>query len=239
MSLLARLPHWLRRAAPQLSAEQQARLLALPAPAAPDDQSLRRQRWVVVDTETTGLNLSRDCLLSIGAVVIEDGAIDLGACFERTLQYNSNKTAPSVLIHGLSPSALAAGSEPKEALLEFLEFVGDSPVLAFHAWFDHHMLCKAFKENLGYKPAHRWLDVADIAPMLFPDQIGRLAGLDNWVEHFALQVEERHHASADALVTAELCMILFSHARRQGLDSPALLEDRLNQWRRHQQAPSV
>jgi DNA polymerase-3 subunit epsilon len=234
-----RLLSWLRRSAPSLSTEQQARVLALPAPAPLAEQSLRRQRWVVVDTETTGLDLNRDCLLSIGAVVIEDGAIDLGACFERTLQYSSHKTAPSVLIHGLSPSALAAGCEPKEALLDFLEFVGDSPLLAFHAWFDQHMLGKALKDNLGYKAAHRWLDVADIAPMLLPDQVGRLAGLDNWVDHFGLQVEERHHASADALVTAELCMILFSHARRQGIDSPALLEDRLNRWRRHQQAPSV
>jgi DNA polymerase-3 subunit epsilon len=101
------------------------------------------------------------------------------------------------------------------------------------------MLGKALKDNLGHKAAQRWLDVADIAPLLFPDQVGRLAGLDNWVEHFGLHAEERHHASADALVTAELCMILFSHARRQGIDSPALLEDRLNQWRRHRQAPSV
>ena len=230
---------WLRRPAPQLSSDQQARLLALPAPAPLAECSLRRQRWVVLDTETTGLNLNRDCLLSIGAVVIEDGAVDLGACFERTLQYSSAKTQPSVLIHGLSPSALAAGSEPRQALLEFLEFVGDSPLLAFHSWFDQHMLAKALKEHLGYKLQHPWLDVADIAPMLFPEQTGRLAGLDNWVEHFALQVEERHHASADALVTAELCMILFSHARRQGIDSPVSMDDRLNQWRRRQQAPTL
>lgn len=235
MSLLT----WLRRGAPQLSGEQQARVLGLPAPQALGSESLRRQRWVVVDTETTGLNLNRDCLLSIGAVVIEGGAVDLGACFERTLHYTHRKTQPSVLIHGLSPSALANGSEPKDALLDFLEFVGDSPLLAFHAWFDQHMLCKALKEHLGYKSEHLWLDVADLAPMLFPDQVGRLAGLDNWVEHFGLQVEERHHASADALVTAELCMILFSHARRQGFDSPALLADRLSGWRRHQHAPSV
>lgn len=235
MSLLT----WLRRAAPSLSSEQQARLRQLPAPAPLTEGPLRRQRWVVVDTETTGLNLNRDCLLSIGAVVIEDGAVDLGGCFERTLQYSSAKTHPSVLIHGLSPSTLAAGSEPKEALLDFLEFVGDSPLLAFHAWFDEHMLCKAFKDNLGYKRHPLCLDVAQMAPMLFPEQVGRLAGLDNWVEHFGLHVEERHHASADALVTAELCMILFSQARRQGIDSPAQLAGRLNQWQRQQQAPGL
>lgn len=230
---------WLRRAAPQLSVQQQARLMALPRPSALSETSVRRQRWVVVDTETTGLNLHRDCLLSIGAVAIDDGAIDLGNCFERTLQYNGAKTQPSVLIHGLGPSALAAGSEPKEALLDFLEFVGDSPLLAFHAWFDQHMLGKAFKQYLGYKCQAPWLDVAEIAPLLCPEQAARVAGLDNWIAHFGLQVEERHHASADALVTAELCMILFSHARRQGIDSGLLLEQRLNQWRRREQAPGV
>ncbi len=235
MSLLT----WLRRSAPQLSNEQQSRLLGLPGPQAYAEHSLRRQRWVVVDTETTGLNLNRDCVLSIGAVVIEDGAVDLGDCFERTLHYTHRKTQPSVLIHGLSPTVLANGSEPKEALLDFIEFVGDSPLLAFHAWFDQHMLAKAFKEHLGYKLGHPWLDVAEIAPMLFPDQVGRLAGLDDWAAHFGLHAEERHHASADALVTAELCMILFSHARRQGIDSPVLLADRLNGWRRHQRAPGL
>jgi DNA polymerase-3 subunit epsilon len=47
-----------------------------------------------------------------------------------------------------------------------------------------------------------------------------------------LQVEERHHASADAQVTAELALILFSQARRQQLDSPLQLEQRLRGWRR-------
>jgi DNA polymerase-3 subunit epsilon len=39
----------------------------------------------VLDLETSGLNLNRDQVLSIGAVAIEDGAIDLGHPFERTL----------------------------------------------------------------------------------------------------------------------------------------------------------
>jgi DNA polymerase-3 subunit epsilon len=231
--------NWLRRAAPALNTEEQARLLALPQPAALSSEPLRKQRWVVVDTETTGLHLGRDYLLSIGAVAIEDGCVDMASCFERTLHYSNSKTNPSVLIHGLGPSALAAGSEPKEALLDFIEYVGDSPLLAFHAWFDQHMLCKAYKEHLGHKLPHPFVDVAEIAPMLFPDEDGRLAGLDNWVGHFGLQVEERHHASADALVTAELCMILFSHARRQGIESAARLEERLGQWRRLKQVPSV
>ncbi|WP_278406558.1 3'-5' exonuclease [Pseudomonas rhodesiae] len=234
MSLFA----WLRAAKPQLDATQQRRLAQLPKPAPLSEDALRSQRWVVVDLETSGLNLNRDQVLSIGAVVIEDGAVDFSQLFERTLQRPETKLSPSVLIHGLGPSAIAAGSDPVEALLDFMEYVGDSPLLAFHAPFDQHMLSRALKDSLGYRLTHPFLDVADIAPLLCPEAPIREAGLDDWIKHFHLEVGERHHASADALATAELMLILFSRARQQSIDTPLALHTRLSQWKRRKQAPS-
>ncbi|MHC8307712.1 3'-5' exonuclease [Pseudomonas sp. PB3P13] len=229
---------WLRPASVALSSELQQRLQRLPAKAELSACSLREQRWVVLDLETTGLNLNKDRVLSIGAVVIEDGAIDLGQQFERTLQCSELKLGPSVLIHGLGPSAIAAGSDPAQALLEFMEFVGDSPLLAFHAPFDQHMLGRALKDYLGYKLHHPFLDVADLAPLLCPQANIREAGLDEWIEWFKLEVFERHNASADALATAELALILFSRARQQQIHSPLNLQQRVSQWKRRQRAPS-
>lgn len=229
--------NWLRGSAPQLDTATQRRVQALPRPGA-NATTLRGQRWVVLDLETSGLNLQRDVVLSIGAVVIEDGAIDLSQQFERTLLRSDHKISPSVLIHGLGPSAIAAGSEPAQALLDFMEFAAGSPLLAFHAGFDQHMLCRALKESLDYRLPQRFIDVAEMAPLLCPQANLRNAGLDDWVAHFGLQVAARHHASADALVTAELALILFSRARQQGLDTPQALEQKLSHWRRRQQAPS-
>ncbi|MCX7078375.1 MAG: exonuclease domain-containing protein, partial [Pseudomonas sp.] len=110
---------WLRPNSPTLTAEQQQRLERLEVAPHLSECSLREQRWVVVDLETTGLNLNKDLVLSIGAVVIDDGAIDFSQQFERTLQRIDHKLSPSVLIHGLGPSAIAAGSDPVEALLDF------------------------------------------------------------------------------------------------------------------------
>jgi len=141
----------LPRKAPTLSLAQQQRLLRLPESAGLGEQTLRAQRWVVVDLETSGLNLNRDQVLSIGAMVIEDGAIDFSQTFERTLLRTDNPLSPSVLLHGLGPSAIAAGSDPADALLDFMEFVGDSPLLAFHAPFDQHMLTRALKDSLDYR----------------------------------------------------------------------------------------
>lgn len=233
---------WLKPAkngkTPDLTPQQLQRLRELPRPAALSENPLRQQRWVVLDLETNGLNMRRDEVLAIGAVIIEDGAITLAKMFERTLLRPDHKISPSVLIHGLGPSAIAAGSEPVEALLDFMEFVADSPILAFHAPFDQHMIGRALQESLGYPLQHPFFDVAEIAPLLCPQACLRQAGLDDWTHWFGLHAQERHHASADALVTAELALILFSHARRQDMDSPAKLEQCLAKWRRRQQSHS-
>ena len=63
--------------------------------------------------------------------------------------------------------------------------------------------------------------------------------LDEWLGYFQLQASERHHASADALATAELALILFSKARRQGLDNLAELQHKAQAWRRRQLAPAL
>ncbi|WMR32187.1 3'-5' exonuclease, partial [Metapseudomonas otitidis] len=74
-----------RRQRPALTDDQQQRRDALPAPQALDDRPLAEQRFVVLDLETSGLDMSRDLVLSIGAVSIEAGAVPLGRGFEATL----------------------------------------------------------------------------------------------------------------------------------------------------------
>ena len=229
--------NWRKARGPSLSAEQlQRREQLLPAAAA-SELPLHQQRWVVLDLETSGLNTNRDLVLSIGAIVIEDGAIDFGQQFECTLQRDAQPTNDSVLIHGLGPSAIAAGVAPVDGLLACMEFIGASPVLAFHAPFDQRMLSRALNDSLGYKLQHLFIDLADVAPLLYPDAGIRKGGLDDWVRYCGLHVQERHNASADALVTAELALILFSQARRQGYAQlPALLSAVARHKRRQHQA---
>jgi len=224
---------WLRPR--QIGEQVRQRVAQLKPAAALSEDTLRTQRWVVLDLETSGLNTQRDQVLSIGAVVIEDGAIDFSQQFERTLYQRDHKLTSSVLIHGLGPSAIAAGCDPVEALLDLMRFIGDSPILAFHAPFDQRMLARALKDHLGYRLQHPFFDVAELAPLLNPQITLREAGLDDWTACFGLEAIERHNASADAMVTAELALILFSQARRQHLDSPAQLDQHLQRWRRRKQ----
>lgn len=224
---------WFRRA-PQLREKEALRLAALAAPEV-STQPLQQQRFVVVDLETSGLNTLKDKILSIGAVTIENSAISLGEQFSCTLRRANHAVSESVLIHQIPPSEVAAGVRPEKALLSFMEYVGGSPLLAFHANFDQRMLVREMDDAFSYDLHHAFYDVAEIAPLLYPDHCMRNPGLDDWVSFFGLQVLQRHNASADAMVTAELMLILLRRAQDQGITSLEQLDVSLRNWRRRQQ----
>ena len=227
---------WFGKPTEPLSSELLARLRELPPPVPLGAQALHAQRFIVMDQETTGLNPQRDKVLSIGAVLLQHGQIVMGEQFEATLRREQNVLNPSVLIHGIAPSAAAAGTPPAQALLSFMEWAGACVFLAFHAPFDQRMLARALKNQLNMQLRHVFLDVAELAPMLCPDtKVGR-GGLDDWVKHFKLQVLARHSAAADAQVTAELALILLKKAEQQGITTLAELNQRLHAWRRLQRS---
>jgi len=225
---------WFRKG-PELRAKDALRLGALAAPVV-SELPLHKQRFVVVDLETSGLNTLKDKILSIGAVTIEDSAIALGHQFSCTLRRQNLTVSESVLIHQIPPSEVAAGIRPEKALLSFMEYVGSSPLLAFHASFDQRMLVREMEDAFAYQLRHPFYDVAEIAPLLYPEHNMRNPSLDDWVDFFGLQVLQRHNASADAMVTAELMLILLKRAEQQGIEDLATLDISLQNWRRRQQS---
>lgn len=225
---------WFRKS-PQLREADALRLATLPVYIA-SEQPLDQQRFVVVDLETSGLNTLKDKILSIGAVTIDQSAIALGHQFSCTLRRANHAVSESVLIHQIPPSEVAAGVRPENALLSFMEYVGSSPLLAFHASFDQRMLVREMDDAFAYPLRHAFYDVAEIAPLLYPEHGMRTPGLDDWVKFFNLHVLQRHNANADALVTAELMLILLKRAKQQGIHTLADLDISLKNWRRRQQS---
>jgi DNA polymerase-3 subunit epsilon len=177
------------------------------------------QRWVVLDVETGGLDVERDPLLSIGAVAVRDGRIDVDDSFEMLVRPPAPSERANVLIHGIGHGAQRDGVEPAAAYSAFLAWAGDAPLVAFHAAFDRGFLVRAVRGALGVRLEARWLDLAALAPALNPGL--RAKALDEWLEHFRLSVDQRHHASADAFVTAMLFLRLLAQvpADRRGVES--------------------
>jgi len=163
---------------------------ARPEPGLSDD--FRATRLVVVDVETTGLDLARDRLIAIGACAVENGQVVMVDSFEIVLRQDKTSTKDNILIHGIGGEAQRDGLEPAEALLRFLDFLGKSPLVAFHVTFDQTMIKKAVKEYLGFEFKHPWLDLAYVMPGLLPEHARRYrAGCGMAVEVPQPRVEQR------------------------------------------------
>jgi DNA polymerase-3 subunit epsilon len=185
---------------------------------APDlDRPLTDLRWVVVDTESSGLDPARDRLLSVGACAVRNQVLRLNEIFEVCIRQTRPSEDDNILVHGISASAQLAGEDAAQALVAFLEFLrGDQPV-AFHAAFDATLTARALRTVLGVKLRRRWFDAEEMVCALFPHEPGQNRSLDHWLARFGIPGYSRHDALSDAIATAELLLIALEQASAQGI----------------------
>ena len=200
-----------------------------------DTAAIDEQRWIVLDVETTGLDMHHDKLLAIAAVALHVAApatprIVLQDSFEAVLHHESpSADKDNILLHGIGVDAQRSGAPVRAVLTSFEHWLGRSPLLAFHADFDRTMIGRAMKAELQRGLHNRWLDLAPVASTLHPD-VGARA-LDDWLEHFGIDCAVRHQAAADTLATAELLLRLWPAARRMQCATFAGLSDLARQQR--------
>ncbi len=180
---------------------------------------LGSSRFVVVDVEASGLNLSLDRLIAIGAVAISEGRIDFDDSFEIVLQQTQSSSHENILIHGIGGQEQKRGVPPRKALLDFLRYLGKSPLVAFHVTFDETMLRNAIRQYLGFRLRHEWLDLAYVMPGLYPELANEYRTLEQWQARFGIQNHARHNAVSDALSTAQLFMVAARKAQRKRLET--------------------
>ncbi len=211
---------------PLLSLSQQQRLASWQElPTVELDVPVSNARYVVVDVETSGLNLLEDRLISIGAVAIVNGKVALGDSFYVVLQQLAASGKRNILLHGISTTAQLEGDPPVDALLSFLDYLGKDPLIAFHVTFDETMIRRALREYLGFSFKHTWLDMAYVMPGLNPPLARKYRALDDWIGHFGVRIDARHNALADALATAQLFQVALAQAGKKNISDMAGLRD--------------
>jgi DNA polymerase-3 subunit epsilon len=223
--MLVRLVRWLGNN-PALTAQQQQRLDAWKdLPRASSDAPFSAARFVVIDVETSGLNLMEDRLISIGAVAVVNGQVALGDSFYAVLQQPTVSHKKNILLHGIGGAEQTEGVPASDALLAFLDYLRKDPLIAFHVTFDQTMIQRALRQYLGISFNHPWLDMAYVMPALNPILAGQHRSLDDWTSCFNIRNDARHNALADALVTAQLFQVAFAQARKKNILDFAGLHD--------------
>lgn len=185
-----------------------------------DDTSVDRIRFVVLDSETTGLDPRHDRLITIGSVAVLNGEIRLDDSFEALLRVDENTSA--VTVHGVTRDESRRGIEEPEALERFLEYVRDGVIVGHHIGHDIATFDAAYERHWGIRLLNRSMDTMDLT--LHLEQDGAFAGrppirhftLDALCEMFDVIPHDRHTAGGDAFITAQVLLRLLKLAARYG-----------------------
>ncbi|KAA3651527.1 MAG: 3'-5' exonuclease [Proteobacteria bacterium] len=212
---------WLSRLLPgahppvALSPDVQAMLHAWQQAADTDLDTLHSEtRYVIVNTEATGLDLSKDRLLSVAGIAIEGGLINPRLAFCQALD-----------------------PDPADALAKLLTFIGKSPVVVFNAAFNKRVLLNAFEHVLDIEPACQWVDLYWLLPGLFAERNHNAAKLAEWMAAMKIETFQRHHALGDAYAIAQLFLAAQARARMLGHRTPRALIELEHTRQRLQRAP--
>ena len=120
-----------------------------------DDEPLDRVRFVVLDSETTGLNPAVDRLVTIGAVAGRRRDCP-GRPFSALLQINRNTEA--VTVHGITRDQASHGVPEPQAITDFLGYLRDGVIVGHHIGHDIATFDAACQRHWGAKLLNRSLD---------------------------------------------------------------------------------
>lgn len=162
-------------------------------------------RFVVLDTETTGFDYTTDRILCIGAIVLQNNTIPINGSFEVFIQQEHYDQA-TAKIHGILKEFVIDRPTELEALQQFLEFLGDSIIIAHHTIFDITMINRALERNGLPELKNKTLDTAVLykKTLLVSNLLERKENysLDELADKFDISKKDRHTAMGDAYITA-------------------------------------
>lgn len=187
-----------------------------------DPQDIAGQRFVVLDTETTGLEPIRDRILSLGILPLLNGRIRVGDGREWFLSQEvfDHRSVP---IHGILKAGPHARIPEKEVLLAFRESIADAILVGHHVGFDREMLQAACNRWGLSKITNPFLDTELLyrqtrikSPLL---KRRERYTLDDLAAEFDLSAKDRHTALGDAHITALAFLHLLPMLRSRGIGS--------------------
>lgn len=168
--------------------------------------------FVVFDLETTGFSAEADRIIEIGAVKICNGEIT-----DRFSRFVNPKIPVPFKIEkltGISDEMLIDAQVIEEVLPEFLEFCGDSILVAHNADFDTSFIInKAKNININLEPTI--IDTVLLAQFIIPNLHNYK--LDTLCKHLNVILENHHRAVDDAEATAHIFLKMLEMCKNKDI----------------------
>ena len=153
-------------------------------------------RFVVISTETSGLNPDKDVILSIGSFAIMDNSIIIQDSFEAVLLQHKYFQE-----NGLSNEFIIESKMKKldeaDAIQELIDYVGNAVLVGHHINFDIEMINAGLDRLDCGRLKNEALDI-DVMYRKLHDINDKQFSLDNLSEIYKIPKSDRHSSSEDA-----------------------------------------
>lgn len=150
---------------------------------------------IVLDTETTGLDYTKEKMVEFAAVRLENGKIK--DRFQTLINPQQHIRKSSIAIHGITPEMVEDAPTEEEIMPKILEFMGDYPMVAHNAIFDYSFINEASKRVTGKEITNERIDTQQMFKEIYPDLEAH--GLNALTEKFKVELKDHHRAMGDTI----------------------------------------
>lgn len=150
---------------------------------------------IVLDTETTGLDYTREKMVEFAAVRLENGKIK--DKFQTLINPEQHIRKSSIAIHGITQEMVEDAPKESEVIPQILEFIGDYPIVAHNAIFDYMFINEASKRVTGNEIKNERIDTQQMFKEIYPELEAH--GLNALTVKFKVELKDHHRAMGDTM----------------------------------------
>ncbi len=183
-------------------------------------RELMETEFVVFDLETTGAKAPPCRITEIGAYRVKNGEVKE----EFQTLVNPETPIPYFItqLTGISDEMVSTAPLFGDVVYDFLDFIGDSILVAHNSGFDMRFLNHEIGRVFGkYKLANPCLCTVQLSRKLLPDILNHK--LKTVAEHYEIELVNHHRASADAYATAHIFVNLLNRLNENGVNDLAAI----------------
>jgi DNA polymerase-3 subunit epsilon len=175
-------------------------------------RSLREIHYVFFDTELTGLDEKEDSILSIGAVNMTNGRIELGTAFYQLIKPRSFPNGGSVTIHEITPSEVIQQPEVGLVLSDFRNYINGRVLAGYYLTIDLGFLNREMRRIFDRPLDNPAIDTYRLYQWLhqkYPEETSfalpaEQLDLYALARTFDIPYSSQHNALEDALIAAQV-----------------------------------
>ncbi len=153
--------------------------------------------YVVIDIETTGLDVRCDEIIEVAAAKVEGGIII--DKFTTLIKPENRINAFITELTGITNEMVENAPPAETALQSFVDFVGDGLLIGHNVKFDINFLYDNCQDKIGYNLSNNFLDTLRLSRMLFAQE--KQHKLTDLINRFGIGRVVEHRALGDVLQT--------------------------------------